>query len=84
MLNELSDYFFLNKIYDNIRIDNEGSLEQDNKFTFDQQIHRPINYKSSNLAYVPFVFDWVKNINSIIWSMTLRKNRISPLKNPSS
>jgi len=65
MLNELSDYFFINKIYDKIRIDNEGSLEQDNKFTFDQQIHRPINYKSSNLAYVPFVFDWVKNINSI-------------------
>jgi hypothetical protein len=25
----------------------------------------------------------VKNINSITWSMTLLKNRMSPLKNPS-
>ena len=65
MLNELSDYFFDNKIYDNLYMNIEGSLEEDNKFAFDKQIYRPVNHISANIMILPFVYDWIKNIQSI-------------------
>lgn len=70
MLNELSDYFFDNKIYDSLYMNIEGSLEEDNKFTFDKQILRPENHISANIMILPFVYDWVKNIKSITNAMS--------------
>jgi len=65
MLNELSDYFFSNKIYEKLHIDKEGSLEEDDKFSFDTPRVVSPNFCSSMIYFEPFIFDWCQQVASI-------------------
>lgn len=67
MLNELSDYFFSQKIYNTFVCDLNGSIEEDNLTDFSKPITHSPYLHSYNLVRLndPFIYDWVQHIKNM-------------------